>query len=491
MIRDLLKQNRQQTFRSKGFYKNLVVNVFFGFLIIYFGVMFLMLGLMLDKLLEKAHPVLNPTAIVNGTMLYIISTALIVRFLFQQLNTINMPSYQILPIKRSRLIHFLLLKPLFSPANYFTLLIVVPFALRSVNGYYDGAATFRFIANIIVIIWFDSLFAAFLKRKFGTSFLKFIVVIATFAAFVLLEYLNIFSVFDVSRTVFDVVLHHAWGTALLLLLPACAFLLNKWFFNQNYYSEQFNKKITKNETFTSGWSIFNRFGVIGELMGLEIKLIWRHKRTKNIFYVSLLFLLYGLMFYSNAAYGPGSKFFAAMFLTGLLMLMYGQWIISWDSTHFDGLMTKSISVGAYLNANFYLMALFNVISFIVTTPYFAYGWDIVYLHLASFLFNMGFNTHFLLFFATYNTKRIDLSKGSAFNFQGTTFKNFLIVLPMMFIPMILVAVLSLAFDSSVALWTLTVIGILGIIFHKQLMDICVKQFKNRKYALAEGFREKE
>lgn len=491
MIIDLLKQNRLKTFRSKGFYKNLAVNILLGFFVLYLAVLFLMMGFMLDKALEDAHQTLNPTQLFNGSIFYIIVTALIVRFLMQQLSTIDLPPYQVLPIKRNSLINFLILKPLASIANYLCLLVLVPFALKSVAGYYDGLTALRFVIHFIFIIWFDSLFAAYLKRKFGTSFLKFILLLVLLAAIAALEYFEVFSLFEISRSVFDFLLAHVWGTALLLVFPLAAFFLNKSFFDQNYYPEQFNKKITKNETAAADLSFFNRFGSVGELIGLELKLILRHKRTKNILYISLIFLLYGLLFYSNEIYGIGFKFFVAMFMTGLLMLMYGQWIISWDSTHFDSLMTKNISVSNYLNANFYLMTGFNIISFLVTTPYFLYGMEIVYLHLSSLIFNLGFNSHFLLFFATYNTKRIDLSKGSAFNYQGTTFKNFLIVIPMMFIPMILVGILSAIFNISIALWTLTIIGALGIIFHKQLMQLCINQFNKRKYALAEGFREKE
>ncbi|HEY5591906.1 MAG TPA: DUF5687 family protein, partial [Paludibacter sp.] len=90
-----------------------------------------------------------------------------------------------------------------------------------------------------------------------------------------------------------------------------------------------------------------------------------------------------------------------------------------------------------------------------------------------------------------NTKRIDLSKSSAMNYQGTTFKSFLIVIPIMFIPMIIVGVLSTFASITIALWTLTLLGLAGILFRKSLITICVNQFNRRKYKLVEGFREGE
>ena len=188
---------------------------------------------------------------------------------------------------------------------------------------------------------------------------------------------------------------------------------------------------------------------------------------------------------------PGFLFFVAMFVTGLLMLMFGQWVISWDSGHFDSLMTKNIPIRTYLEANYYMMLTFNVLCFVLTSPYFLFGMNVFYMHIAAFIFNSGVNIFLLLFLATYNTKRIDLSKSSAMNYQGTTFKSFLIVLPIMFIPMMIVGGISMISSMNVALLVLTILGLLGIIFRKQLITLCVNQFNNRKYALAEGFRKTE
>jgi len=93
--------------------------------------------------------------------------------------------------------------------------------------------------------------------------------------------------------------------------------------------------------------------------------------------------------------------------------------------------------------------------------------------------------------STFNTKRIDLSKTSAMNYQGTTFKSFLIVIPIMFIPMLIVGILSTLTSITVALWTLSVMGLAGILFRNSLITVCVNQFNRRKYKLAEGFREGE
>jgi len=493
LIADLLKQEWKKSYRAPGFYKNLAVSIMLGFFVLYMAAIFLVLGFSLNVILEKADSSLNPMELFDGAMLYLMLAGMALRFFMQPLNTFNLPPYQFLPVKRSLLINLLILKPLANPVNYFLLLVVVPFAIKSIIGYYSVFVAIRFIVSFILLIWFNSLMASFLKRKYGGGLISFFIVILVIPGLAALEYFKLFSLFNISRLIYGFIILKPVGLIVPVIAVGVSYLSNKWFFSQNYYPEKFNSKIKGDKTIAADLSFLNRFGIIGEIISLEIKLILRHKRTKQILYMSVLFLFYGLIFYSGKTYAHnyGMLFFAAMFITGFLMLMFGQWVISWDSSHFDTLMTKNIPVRTYLNANYYLLMSFNVICFILTTPYFFFGMQIVYLHLAAFIFNIGVNVYLLIYLATYNNRRIDLTKSSAMNYQGTTYKSFLIVLPIMFLPMIIVYGITALSSIKVALWTLSILGFAGILLRHQIMTLCVNQFNRRKYKLAEGFREGE
>ncbi len=493
IVIDLVRHEWQKSIRSQGFYKNLAVNILLGFMTLYMAAILLFLGFSLDNLLEKAHSELSPMELFNGALLYVLLGGLVMRFFMQQLNTINLPPYQVLPIKRQLLVNFLLIKPLFNPINYFHLFVVIPFAIQSVSKYYGAGIAVRFVLLSVVMVWCNSLLASFLKRKFSSGFWGFLFIVALIGVLAALEYFKVLSLFAFSQIAFGFILKTYYGLIFPVLVLVGAYFLNILFFHSNFYPESFNRKISTQQKYESDWSFLKRFGIIGEIISVELKLILRHKRTKSILYMSGFFLFYGLIFYSNAAYTdkPGFLFFVAMFVTGLLMLMFGQWVISWDSGHFDSLMTKNIPIRTYLEANYYMMLTFNVLCFVLTSPYFLFGMNVFYMHIAAFIFNSGVNIFLLLFLATYNTKRIDLSKSSAMNYQGTTFKSFLIVLPIMFIPMMIVGGISMISSMNVALLVLTILGLLGIIFRKQLITLCVNQFNNRKYALAEGFRKTE
>ncbi|MGC3978868.1 MAG: DUF5687 family protein [Paludibacteraceae bacterium] len=299
--------------------------------------------------------------------------------------------------------------------------------------------------------------------------------------------------FGFSMQMFNTLILHPAGLLISLAVVFVAYGLNIWFFSQNYYPEKFNEKLKQNEsTITKSFTFLEKYGTVGELISLQIKLIFRHKRTKALVYMSAFFLFYGLIFYTNPVYKdqPGWLFFGAIFTTGILMIMYGQWIISWESSYFDSLMTKNIPIKTYMRANYYILTAFNTISFILTTPYFFFGEKIIWLHIVAFLYNTGVNISLFLFFSSFNTKRVDLNARSSFNYQGTTYKSFLIVLPILFLPMIVMGIAAFVGYTNVGLAIMGGLGLIGFILREKILDQTIKLFNKRKYVMAEGFREK-
>jgi hypothetical protein len=490
----LLKHNWLKTIRARGFYKNLTVNILLGILALYFIAIFFIFGLFLHEMLNSIATDKTPTQIFNGITLYIILVGLLIRYLMQQLATINIQTYQILPLKRTTVVNYLLFSPLLNPVNYILFFTVIPFAIRSVAIDYNAMTALRFVLNFFFIVCFNSLTASFIKRKFGSNFWGFVGVVVAFGAIIAMEYYQLFSLFAISGIFFDFIVLNPFGLLAPILAVGLIYSLNHRFFAQNFYVERFDKQIRTEKYYTtSHFSFLNRFGIIGEIMALNIKLIMRHKRTKSLLYFLPVFLCYGLIFYTNEYYmnSYGYILFCAILMIGAATIPFGQWIIGWNSSHFDCFMTRNFSIRNYISASLNLMLAGNIICFILTLPYFLYGKNIAIAHIVAFLFNAGVNNFLLIYFATYKTKRIDLSNRSVMNFQGTTFWNFLIVIPVMFFPMILVGLFAMFSKTNIALIILSIMGVVGLLFQKQMVTLCVNQFYRRKYALCEGFRQAE
>jgi hypothetical protein len=132
--------------------------------------------------------------------------------------------------------------------------------------------------------------------------------------------------------------------------------------------------------------------------------------------------------------------------------------------------------------------LINTFCYIITIPYFLFGYDILLINTVAYLFNMGFLAYLLLFMATFNKKRMDLSKGSSFNYQGVGLMNWLVLIPAFLLPIIIYTPFGLMGYKYAGLATIGIIGLIGLLTRKFWVRMIEKSFYSRKYEMAEGFR---
>ena len=85
---------------------------------------------------------------------------------------------------------------------------------------------------------------------------------------------------------------------------------------------------------------------------------------------------------------------------------------------------------------------------------------------------------------------MNLSGGSAFNFQGVSSQHFFLMFPILLFPLIIYAPFGIAGLPIIGLVLIGTIGLLGIIFHEKLLLAVTKRFIGTKYKMAEGFRIK-
>ena len=91
----------------------------------------------------------------------------------------------------------------------------------------------------------------------------------------------------------------------------------------------------------------------------------------------------------------------------------------------------------------------------------------------------------------FNKKRIDLSKGGLFNYEGTSAVTFIFMIPIFVIPMVLYySFEALGASQNLGLILLGVIGLLMILFRNVFLNLIYNKFKTLKYESASGFRKK-
>ena len=489
MIIEFIKLRIREATRSSVWNKNVVINIVLAFFMLYMMVCFLAIGFLLDRILLEASPGSDPVELFNRVLLYYFGLELLVRFLMQQTPAMTITPFLHLPVRRSSLMHFLLARSVVNPLNYVSFLIFIPFAARAVSGMYSGAAACWWLLALLLTVVFVIYLNVYIKRQMVVKPVVSLCCGLAYIALIVLEVFGIFSICKVSSALFGAVLAQPLWILIPAALAAGAYLLNYRFLMVHSYPEEIDRTTKKKHVAVQTLGFMSRFGQIGELIGLELKLILRHKRTKSVLAIMPIFMLYGL-FYANPLYEDMEWFLilVGIAVTGMMMLAYGNFIVAWESKFFDGILTREGSLLDYFRAKYYLLVSFCLISYVLTTPYALFGMKYLWIQTACFLFNIGIGALLMLWFAQYNRKRIELSQGSAFNWQGTGATQFIVMLPAILLPILIVNIFKWVGLGDWGLGALAILGVTGILCHKWLIQVICRRYAQTKYAQAEGFR---
>ena len=164
MISHFLKLEWKQYFRSSHWQKGIALKIIMGFFVLYFLVSFLAIGVGGYFILRKEFPESDPLQIVNSYLLFAILGDLIFRYLMQKLPIMNIKPLLILPIKKNKLVHYVLGKSVFSIFNVLGLFLYIPFSVVLIKEGYNTAGVLGWLATMILIIQ-SSNFLNFLIAK--------------------------------------------------------------------------------------------------------------------------------------------------------------------------------------------------------------------------------------------------------------------------------------------------------------------------------------
>ena len=226
MIIEFIKLRTRETTRSAVWNKNLAINIVFGLLMLYLIGSFLMLGFLLDRILESAFPDSDPVTLLNGVLLYYFGLELLIRFFMQQTPAMSISPFMHLPVKRSFLMHFLLARIIINPLNYISFLMFLPFAVRAVSAYYSGAAAFGWLLTLFLMIVICIYVNVYIKRQMTIKPVVSLCCGLAFVAMIVMEILGVFSIMDFSTSLFDAVLEQPLWILAPAVLAAGVYLLN-------------------------------------------------------------------------------------------------------------------------------------------------------------------------------------------------------------------------------------------------------------------------
>ncbi|MFO7674142.1 MAG: DUF5687 family protein [Lutibacter sp.] len=490
MIKQFIIFEWKQFFRSSYWQKSIGLNILMAFLALYFMLTFLALGISLFPILDKQFPDEDPILLLNGFLFYWFLADLLMRFFLQKLPVMNVKPLLVLPIKRSSILHYVLGKSAVSFFNFLPLFAVIPFGIMLILEEYGTTTAVVWMVTMVTFTLIINFLNIIIESRSAETELSFLPIVLIASGLFALNYFEVVS--------FSILLANGINAIdanpVLILIPliilGVVYYLNYAFLMKKLYVDGSLKAKTQTAS-TSDMAWTRRFGTIAPFLQLDLKLLWRNKRPRSSVFILIIGLLYGLFFYPNPIY-QGLEWlfvFVGIFVTGIFIINFGQFIPAWDSGYYKLLMSQNIKYKEYLNSKYTLMVMSSIIMFVLSIPYVYFGWKILLVHFAAMVYNVGVNTYIILLAGSFNRKKIDLTQRAAFNYQGTGAVQWLVGFPLLFVPvgLFFAPYKFIGFEAGVAF--LIILGAIGIVFHQKIMRFIVTKYLNSKYKMISAFEQ--
>ena len=442
MFKKIISISWKSFMRSPSFTQNLATTIMMAFLGLYFGVSFIAIGAAAPHAITEMLPDSNGPLYFGRYFLYFILYSFLTRLIFQNFGFKDLNQYILQNIPKSTLIHFILIKSAF---NWINVLSVLGVTAYLISASYAESFNMNLLHHGLVLLGliYGSNYKAFLFdkqlsiNKVATGSIVIAMILVNY-----LDYKGHVPLGEILESLYSFLVMNM-STALLPLLGTGAI----YFFSYKTLSKIAYLEDAKpsEETISSlniGSGLFAKFGKAGKMMEMEVKLILRNKRAKNMLYILPLIGIYPLIIHSQGDQMSSMVWmmFVAIFCTGGYALTYGQLLLSWNSGHFDLLQTKMTSIKEIFQAKYFLQCILIICQTLPMILWGFYKTEYFYLMPAMMFYNLGVVLFLYMLSASYNSKRVDTNKGAALNYEGFSMALFLIIIPIMAIPMFFIMV---------------------------------------------------
>ena len=422
--------------------------------------------------------------------IYLILLSIPLRFFFQKQNTLNLKPYLTLPISKNLILHYPLLASLLKKSIAIPLLILFSFSLTILLEEFSFGHS---------LVWLFCLSGLIFLSNYLSLFLRYVLSSLKWGGIIVLSILGggFYTIDLIDASLADLIINLLGNTPRLALFTLFVWIGVLFFYSisffalkQNYYQLNKDKNKLLFDTGSFGKWLSNS-GSIGNLINLEVKLILRNRRPR-IF----LLMAFAMLFIMVNVY-TGQKtlntfllmIFMSTLSTGAFQFQYCQFLFAWESTFFDGLISKNIPLSKIISAKYYLLGALCILPYFISLGFVFFSSKVFLYSTMLLFFNIGISPFFMILFGLYNTDRIKIDTSPFMNYEGLNIYNsFFIMIPLI-IPLILAVPFYFFEMETVGLYTLGGIGILGFLLRNKIIVLIAHHFKTRKHSMALGFRK--
>jgi hypothetical protein len=488
MLAQFLSLQWKSFTRSASFSTHLSIKILIGFLLLYFAATFAFLGALAYHIIQD-ELARDPLETVNQFMIYGCFYWVVMRYFIQKTPVFNITPLLVHPISKNKIVHFAMGKTLSSGFNWLGLFFMIPFAIVLVVEGYHWVGVLSWFVGIMAFVMSTNYFNLLINnnQKAGAIALSVLALLGG------LHYVYIFDITVCSGPVFQAL--YQYPIAALVPIALWVFLYKAAF--ADYKKEMYidgGLALQQADAKTQEFTWLNRFGKTAVFLKNDLRLILRNKRSKSTALMSFLFLFYGLFFFTGSVEmynSPMWSIFAGIFISGGFLFSFGQFVPSWDSAYYPLLMTQNTSYREYLNSKWLLIVVATLISWLLSTPYIYFGWDVFFLILAATVYNVGVNSYLVLWGGAYIKMPIDLtSNKKAFgDKQAFNIKTLLLTIPKLVLP-VLIYFLGSQHSEQLGIALVALTGVMGLAFKNHVFSIIERIYVAQKHKTLWAYKQK-
>ena len=433
----------------------------------------------------------EPYHILNSGLAFVLALDFLMRFPFQRTPTQEVKPYLLLPVRRNRLIDFLLIRSGLSGFNFIWLFMFLPFALLTVTKFYGLWGVLTYCAGIWLLMLLNNYWYLLCRTLLGERIWWVLLPLAVYGGLGVGMFLPEDSpVFDWFRDLGEGFITGN-APAFLGVLAAIALL---WWVDSRVIRRLIYSELNKTEDTTvevkklSEYKFLDRYGMTGEYMRLELKLMLRNKVCrKSLISIVIVIFLFSAMISFWDVYQI--RDFWVMYNYVIVSLLAFSTLMGYEGNYMDGLMTRRESLFALLRAKYVLYNLVLLLPFLLMLAGVVTGKLSLLQILGWGLFTAGVVNFGFFQLAVYNNRTVDLNaKMTSRNNAGTGLQQ-LASFGAFALPWVVYLPLQVFFDSTVAYWGLIVLGLAFILTSRLWIGNVYKRLMRRRYQNMEGFRD--
>ena len=465
----------------------ILIYILGGFMVVYILFLSVMLAMIANSSSEN-----TPYEFLFGLLPFFLVGDFLMRFLGQQTPAQLIKPYLLLPIPRYACVESFIFSAIVTPNNLLWMCLTVPYAILSIlfsSGFWVALA---FVLGFQLLIVINSQNYMLWRTLIIRSMAWWLAPVVLYGLLFLPWLFKGFNGF------FDLYASLGEGLSFWHILPWLGLLalLVAFFFINRAIQYKFTITETAGDKESplknvSEFSMLDRYGEIGQYIGLEIKSIMRNKNMRNSFLYAIVFtIILSLIISYTDIYDDAfsSKFFIVyVFIINAGMLLVR--IMGAEGNYIDGLMIHRENILQLLHAKYIFYCALLIVPFFIMLPTVFMGKYTLLMLFSLMAFAAGPVFMLLMQLAVYNKQTVPLnsklvSKGS----METNWFAFFAEMVAMFAPVALISILQLFFNETVAYIILLVSGLAVIATRNLWLRNIYNRFMKRRYENMESFR---